>query len=189
MLDSVTDATRHIGGTRIEKGLSMTSRVIAVAPFVLTVFGATGDLAGRKLLPALFRRDFAGQLPDEATIFGVARGAMSQDDFLAIVRAAIMKYAPASETAGPELDRFLARITYIAADAEGENGWTELAAALSAYAGRIQVHYLATAPHLFGPICERLGHYGLSKGDSRIVIEKPIGKDLESQSGSIKPSA
>jgi glucose-6-phosphate 1-dehydrogenase len=46
----------------------MASRVIPVAPFVLTVFGATGDLARRKLLPALFRRDFAGQLPDEATV-------------------------------------------------------------------------------------------------------------------------
>jgi len=180
MLDRVTDAMRHISGDRIEQGSGLTSRVIPVAPFVLTVFGATGDLARRKLLPALFRRDFAGQLPDEAAILGVARGAMSRDDFLALMRASIVKHVPESETTGPELDRFLARISYMAADAEGENGWTELAAALSAYADRVQVHYLATAPHLFGPICERLGHYGLSKGDSRIVIEKPIGKDLES---------
>ena len=180
MLDRVTDAVRPIERDRIEKGSRMTSRVIPVSPFVLTVFGATGDLACRKLLPALFRRDFAGQLPDEATILGVARAAMSRDDFLAIVRAAITKYVPASETTGPELDRFLARISYIATDAESENGWAELVAALSAYAERIQVHYLATAPHLFGPICEKLGHYGLSKGNSRIVIEKPIGKDLKS---------
>ena len=180
MLDRVTDAMRHISRDRIEQGSGLTSRVIPVAPFVLTVFGATGDLARRKLLPALFRRDFAGQLPDEAAILGVARGAMSRDDFLALMRASIVKHVPESETTGPELDRFLARISYMAADAEGENGWTELAAALSAYSDRVQVHYLATAPHLFGPICERLGHYGLSKGDSRIVIEKPIGKDLES---------
>jgi glucose-6-phosphate 1-dehydrogenase len=180
MSNRLMDAPRgHRRGSNAN-GLSMTSRVIPVAPFVLTVFGATGDLARRKLLPALFRRDFAGQLPDGATVFGVARGAMSRDDFLAMVRAAIVKHVPASETKGPELDRFLARVSYMAADAEGENGWTELASALSAYAERIQVYYLATAPHLFGPICERLGHHGLSQGDSRIVIEKPIGKDLES---------
>ncbi len=169
-----------IGSVRIEAGARMKSRAIPVAPFVLTVFGATGDLARRKLLPALFRRDFAGQLPDAATIFGVARGPMPRDEFLAMVRSAILEHVPESKTTGPELDRFLARLDYVAADAEGENGWTDLAAALSKYAERIQVHYLATAPHLFGPICERLGRYGLAKGDSRIVIEKPIGKDVES---------
>lgn len=169
-----------IGSVRIEAGARMKSRAIPVAPFVLTVFGATGDLARRKLLPALFRRDFAGQLPDAATIFGVARGPMPRDAFLAMVRSAILEHVPESKTTGPELDRFLARLDYVAADAEGENGWTDLAAALSKYAERIQVHYLATAPHLFGPICERLGRYGLAKGDSRIVIEKPIGKDVES---------
>ena len=55
----------------------MTSRVIPVAPFVLTVFGATGDLARRKLLPALFHRDFDGQLPEAATILG-ARAATDE---------------------------------------------------------------------------------------------------------------
>ena len=169
-----------MGSVAIEKRASVTGRVIPLAPFVLTVFGATGDLARRKLLPALFRRDFAGQLPDAATIFGVARGPMPRDEFLAMVRAAILEHVPESKTTGPVLDRFLARLNYMAADAEGENGWAELAAALSHYAERVQVHYLATAPQLFGPICERLGSYGLATGDSRIVIEKPIGKDVES---------
>ena len=54
----------------------MTSRVIPVAPFVLTVFGATGDLARRKLLPALFHRDFDGQLPEAATILGIPQGTL-----------------------------------------------------------------------------------------------------------------
>ena len=169
-----------MGSVRMEAGPRMKGRVIPVAPFVLTVFGVTGDLARRKLLPALFRRDLAGQLPDAATIFGVARGAMPRDEFLTIVRSAILEHVPESKAAAVELDRFLARLHYVAADAEGENGWSDLAAALSNYAERIQVHYLATAPHLFGPICERLGHYGLAEGDSRIVIEKPIGNDVES---------
>jgi glucose-6-phosphate 1-dehydrogenase len=100
----------------------MTSRVIPVAPFVLTVFGATGDLARRKLLPALFHRDFDGQLPEAATILGAARRPMSRDQFVALARDAIVEHIPASQTGGPELDRFLARLLFVAIDAEGR-GW------------------------------------------------------------------
>lgn len=158
----------------------MTSRVIPVAPFVLTVFGATGDLARRKLLPALFHRDFAGQLPEEASILGVARRAMAPDEFIALARKAVVEHVPVSIATGPELERFLARLNYVAVDVEGEDGWTDLAGLITPHAGRIQVHYLATAPHLFGPICEKLGRYGLAEDEARVVIEKPIGKDLAS---------
>lgn len=158
----------------------MTSRVIPVAPFVLTVFGATGDLARRKLLPALFHRDFAGQLPEEASILGVARRAMAPDEFIALARKAVVEHVPVSIATGPELERFLARLNYVAVDVEGEDGWTDLAGVITPHAGRIQVHYLATAPHLFGPICEKLGRYGLAENEARVVIEKPIGKDLAS---------
>ncbi len=158
----------------------MTSRVIPVAPFVLTVFGATGDLARRKLLPALFHRDFAGQLPEAAIIVGAARRAMSRDAFIALARDAIVEHVSAAQTGGPELDRFLARLQFVAIDAEGEDGWAELARVMAAYAGRVQVYYLATAPQLFGPICEKLGRHGLAGTDAWVVIEKPIGKDLAS---------
>ena len=158
----------------------MTSRVIPVAPFVLTVFGAAGDLARRKLLPALFHRDFDGQLPEAATILGAARRPMSRDQFVALARDAIVEHIPASQTGGPELDRFLARLLFVAIDAEGEDGWAELVGATAPFAGRVQVYYLATAPHLFGPICERLGRPGLSANEARVVIEKPIGRDLAS---------
>jgi glucose-6-phosphate 1-dehydrogenase len=158
----------------------MTSRVIPVAPFVLTVFGATGDLARRKLLPALFHRDFDGQLPEAATILGAARRPMSRDQFVSLARDAIVEHIPASQTGGPELDRFLARLLFVAIDAEGEEGWAELVSAMAPFAGRVQVYYLATAPQLFGPICKRLGRHGLSGNEARVVIEKPIGKDLAS---------
>ena len=160
-----------------EKGFRMTSRVIPVPPFVLTVFGATGDLASRKLIPALFQRDLAGQLPDEANILGVARRAMTPEAFRDHARAAVLEHGGAP---GPVLDRFLARIDYLAADAAGDDGWDGLAARLGGFAGRVKVHYLATAPQLFGPICERLGRFGLAGEDARIVVEKPIGRDLAS---------
>ncbi|WP_029351806.1 glucose-6-phosphate dehydrogenase [Bosea sp. 117] len=158
----------------------MTSRVIPVAPFVLTVFGATGDLARRKLIPALFHRDLAGQLPAEASIVGVSRRVFTDDEFRAFARQALVDHVPASEMQGPEIDRFLARLHYVPVEAEAEQGWLELAGMLSQQAEGIRVFYLATAPQLFGPICERLGKYGLSENGARVVIEKPIGKDLAS---------
>ncbi|MFX5583156.1 glucose-6-phosphate dehydrogenase, partial [Acinetobacter baumannii] len=75
--------------------------------------GATGDLARRKLLPALFQRDVGGQLPAEAVIVGVARRAMTHDDFRALARAAIVEHVPGADGAGPDLDRFLARLHYV----------------------------------------------------------------------------
>jgi glucose-6-phosphate 1-dehydrogenase len=158
----------------------MTSRVIPVAPFVLVVFGATGDLARRKLLPALFQRDIAGQLPDEAAVIGVSRGPFSEPDYLALARQAIIDHVPAADVTAATLSRFLARLHYVAADADNDSGWEHLAAALRDYRDRITVFYLATGPELFGPICERVKKFGLAHENARVVVEKPIGKTLES---------
>jgi glucose-6-phosphate 1-dehydrogenase len=158
----------------------MTSRVIPVTPFVLAVFGATGDLARRKLLPALFQRDIGGQLPDEATIIGVSRGPLSEAAYLDLARQAITDHVPAAQVEPAELTRFLARLKYIAADADSDAGWEDLRTALKPYAARVNVFYLATGPALFGPICERLGRFGLAHENARVVVEKPIGKDLAS---------
>ncbi|GAB4069269.1 glucose-6-phosphate dehydrogenase [Ancylobacter sonchi] len=157
----------------------MTSRVIPVAPFVIAVFGATGDLSRRKLLPALFHRDIDGQLPDDAAIVGVSRRPLSDEDFRAFALQALNDHIPAAELVPELVERFLARITYISADAGREEGWDKLAERMKAAGERIKVYYLATAPELFGPICEKLGKYGLAE-DGRVVIEKPIGKNLAS---------
>ena len=87
---------------------------------------------------------------------------MSGDAFIALARDAIVEHVSAAQTGGPELDRFLARLQFVAIDAEGEDGWAELARVMAAYTGRVQVYYLATAPQLFGPICEKLGRHGLA---------------------------
>ncbi|MBB5374251.1 glucose-6-phosphate dehydrogenase [Acidocella aromatica] len=158
----------------------MTSRVIPVSPFALVVFGATGDLAKRKLLPAMFQRDLAGQLPEEATVIGAARAHLREDEFLALAREAIEEHVPASERDAQAMERFLARLRYVAVNATGEEGWQELAQALAPTKERIWVFYLATAPSLFGPICEHLGRFGLAGGNARVVVEKPVGRDLAS---------
>ncbi len=156
----------------------MTARVIPVDPFDLVVFGATGDLAQRKLLPALYHRDAAGQLPDGARILGASRRALSDDEFRALGRKAVSAEGGTIDTAA--LDRFLGRLGYTVADAGTDAGWPALAERLNQQPGLARVFYLATAPELFGPICDRLDHAGLSHNGARVVVEKPIGKSLAS---------
>jgi glucose-6-phosphate 1-dehydrogenase len=158
----------------------MTSRVIPVLPFVLVVFGATGDLARRKLIPAMFHRDIAGQLPDEASIIGVSRGDLDTGVFVAQAAQAIRDHVSEHIVTEAALEKFLGRVSYVQADADTDAGWEDLARALAPHEGRVQVFYLATAPSLFGMICERLGRFGLAGEQARVVVEKPIGKDLES---------
>jgi glucose-6-phosphate 1-dehydrogenase len=156
----------------------VTSRLIPVAPFDLVVFGASGDLARRKLLPALYRHERNGQLPAGVRIIGAARAAMTAAQFQGATRAAIEAFVPAADIAAADLARFLARIDYVALDATGAAGWPALGERLAAAPNAIRVFYLATAPQLFGPICERIGAQGLATAQSRVVIEKPIGRSL-----------
>jgi glucose-6-phosphate 1-dehydrogenase len=158
----------------------MTSRVIPVPPFVLVVFGATGDLARRKLFPALFHRDLDGQLPPDAKILGVSRGPMTEAEFVAMARKAVLQHVPEAKEDAAGLERFIARFGYTSLEGDQDAGWPELAAAMEPYRSRINVFYLATGPALFGPICERLGRFGLAHENARVVVEKPIGKDLAS---------
>ncbi|MDE1905987.1 MAG: glucose-6-phosphate dehydrogenase [Rhodospirillales bacterium] len=158
----------------------MTSRVIPVEPFVLVVFGATGDLSRRKLIPAMFERDAAGQLPGDVVLIGVSRGQLSQEAFAALAKEAVEEHVPKVERPAALMERFMKRLHYIAADATGEAGWADLAAQLAQYKQHTIVFYLATGPALFGPICENLGRFNLVRGNTRVVVEKPVGKDSAS---------
>ena len=157
----------------------MTSRVIPVAPFTLVVFGVTGDLARRKILPALLHRDMAGQLPSEARVIGVSRRPMSREEFQALAREAMGQFLPKDEVADAALPRFIERLDYVAADAMEPEGWEELKAKL-AERDDIKVLYLSTSPDLFGPIAEKVGSLGMADLNTRVVLEKPIGKNLAS---------
>jgi len=156
----------------------MVAQVIAVEPFDLVVFGATGDLAIRKLIPALYHRDADGQIPAEARIVGVSRRHLSSEAFREMAREAIGMHVGAADHDAAAIERFLARISYISVNATGEEGWSELAARFEGTT-RILICYLSTGPDLFVPICERLGACGLASR-ARLVVEKPIGKNLES---------
>ncbi len=154
----------------------MVSRVIPVDPFDLVIFGATGDLARRKILPGLFRRFHAGQIPDTARIIGAARTEMSPDAFRASVREALGEFGPKSKEA--DIDAFLRHIDYLQVDARGEDGWQALGPMLRDEA--VRAFYFSVGPGLFGDIAERLHHHGLVSPECRVVVEKPFGHDLDS---------
>ncbi len=157
----------------------MTSRVIPVEPFTLVVFGGTGDLSQRKILPALLHRDAAGQLPPEARIIAVSRRPLTDETFRHFARDALISHVSAADRDPEFLERFLQRIHYIQADAKEDAGWSDLSALLERR-DDIKVFYLATTPELFAPIAKRLGEQGMVGRNTRIVLEKPIGKNFRS---------
>ncbi len=150
-----------------------------VEPFDLVVFGGAGDLALRKLLPALYERERDQRLPDQGRIVAVARSPMDDATYRARARDALLRYVPKAEIDSGLLDRFVARLHYVASDASDAASLAPLAKLLSPD-GRVRAFYLATAPALFGPICRALGTAGLATPGSRVVLEKPIGHDLAS---------
>ena len=158
----------------------MTSQALPLDAFDLVIFGGTGDLARRKLLPALLQRFADEQMVPQSRIIATARDALSPDDYRKRIRAELLPAIEGDETARKALDGFLQRVDYRPLDATRDAGWAELAAALDGPAERVRVFYLATSPDLFAGICERLRAAGLSGGSSRVVIEKPIGRDLRS---------
>ncbi|WP_299559210.1 glucose-6-phosphate dehydrogenase [uncultured Sulfitobacter sp.] len=156
----------------------MVSRVIPVDTFDLVIFGGTGDLARRKILPGLYRRFCAGQVPTDARVVGAARSEHDTAEYRQMVREAIEEFGGPGTSECDQLDAFLARLEYVTIDAVGEQGWKELAD-LMAGTDRIEAYYFSVAPALFGDIAERLQKWGMADECARIVVEKPFGRDLE----------
>jgi glucose-6-phosphate 1-dehydrogenase len=158
----------------------MTSRIIAVEPFDLTVFGGAGDLAYRKLLPALYHRHRDGQIPPGARIIGVSRRAMSDGEYREATRKALGKHVAAEELEPATVQSFLDRLHFVPVDAKSDQGWNDLVSLLGEGKDRVRAFYLAVDPSLFGTISARLGKERLVTPQSRVIIEKPIGHDLAS---------
>ena len=153
----------------------MVSRVIPVEAFDLVIFGATGDLARRKIVPGLYRRFEAGQLPATARIIGAARTQQDDAAFRAEMHAAIREFLGEGQDEA-RVSAFLDLLGYVAIDARGTDGWAELKARMRPDV--VHAFYFSVAPALFGDIAERLASHGIADADSRIVVEKPFGRDL-----------
>ncbi len=156
------------------------AKLVPVDTFDLIIFGGTGDLAMRKLLPALYHRDRDGQVTAESRILAASRSEMTREAFLDVVREALHDNLAEGEFEDASWERFSNRIHYAQADAFDHDQWQDLTELLEGFEDRTRVAYLATAPSLFGPIAAGLKSNGLVTADSRIVLEKPLGRDLES---------
>jgi len=156
----------------------MVSRVIPVDVFDLVIFGGTGDLARRKILPGLYRRYLAGQMVADSRIIGAARAELTEDAFRDQVRAAIAEFVPKARQDAAAIEGFLGRIHYVPIDATGTGGWAQLKALMRENV--VRAFYFSVAPSLFGDIAQRLSEYGIADAWSRIVVEKPFGRDLAS---------
>ena len=155
----------------------MVSRVIPVDPFDLIIFGGTGDLAKRKILPGLFRRFCGGQIPTGSQIIGAARGDLDSAEFREFARGSIGEFSGLSKVDPAKLEDFLKCIHFVSVDAKGEKGWSELKELVHDDCTR--AFYFSVAPSLFGDLASRLKSHDLADDQTRIVVEKPFGHDLE----------
>src|SRR5512134_4126207 len=147
----------------------------------MVVFGGRGDLAKRKLLPALYELDRDNRLPPDGRIVAVSRGEMSQSEFINLVEAACIEFSSKGEPLSPEVwGRFSRRLSYVGMDATKPDGFGPLVSALKDRQQVVRVFYLATAPDLFGPTAANLGRNNLVTPQTRLVLEKPLGHDLAS---------
>ncbi|MDA9980062.1 glucose-6-phosphate dehydrogenase, partial [Yoonia sp.] len=105
----------------------MVSRVIPVDRFDLVIFGGTGDLARRKILPGLFRRFLSGQMPEGSRIIGAARSDLDGDGYREMIAGAVAEFGGEEKSNAKGLDAFLACLDYVAIDAKGDGGWAQLA--------------------------------------------------------------
>lgn len=157
------------------------STFIPVEPFDIIVFGGTGDLSRRKLLPSLYHRYCDGQIPDESRIIGVSRTKLDTSEFRALAKKSYLEFSGKADYSKGCWESFETHIDYVPIDVLAEDAnWAGLAKALPADEDRIRIFYLAMPPRMFADVCAGLKEAGLVTKNSRVVLEKPLGKDYDS---------
>ena len=152
--------------------------------FDLILFGGTGDLVWRKLMPALFQAFRHGSLPPGGRIVGVARDDLSDAQYRALIKARFDDVELAKRPSEEEFSRFADLLFYLRMDLSNPRDYPRLAATLKERTADTVVMYLATAPSLFMTFCEQAALAGLNDAPMqsrlRVVLEKPLGHDLAS---------
>jgi glucose-6-phosphate 1-dehydrogenase len=165
----------------------VTAPDLVLPPCDFTVFGGTGDLALRKLLPGLYEQERRRQLPAGTRIIGVSRSPLDDAGYRDLVTRALFDHVAEDHLEAGALHRLTARLHHLTLDVGSAEDWDRLHGLLKDRpASRpegvevTRIHYLAVASDLFGPICDRLDDLGLVTPQCRVVLEKPIGADLAS---------
>ena len=194
-LDSVCEAfyCKRPLGDKVEMALSPVTEVDdeleqagkPAGPCAMVVFGGTGDLTMRKLVPALYNLEKAGLLPQEFAVLGVAIDDLSLEEF----RKKATRFLQAEDHGSEAWDRFQQCLHYQRGDFGDEATYAKIREALAAIdqehgTSQNYLFYMATSPKFFCEIVRHLGRSGLSKQPDgqwrRVVIEKPFGQDLDS---------
>jgi len=149
----------------------------------IVIFGASGDLTVRKLIPAIYNQFVKGRLPKKLRVVGVSRSDLSEGAFRDKLREGVAEFAP-DLLSDPQWEMFAPVLTYVAADAATSDGMTKLKSALDACDDDLEnrLYYLSVAPALYAPIVHQLGEHGMADeatGWRRVVVEKPFGTDLK----------
>ena len=157
------------------------------SPIVFVIFGGAGDLARRKLVPALYDLFLDSRLPSRFKILGTGRGQMTDDSFRRRLREGVEQFSVGGMTDGKSWDDFASNVFYLQLDVGDSRAFANLAKDLSAYdekiSGRaVRIFYLAVPPDMFAPLVVGLADAKLNRDRShaRIVVEKPFGHDLDS---------
>jgi glucose-6-phosphate 1-dehydrogenase len=150
----------------------------------LTIFGASGDLTRRKLLPALYALAFRGLLPEHFAVVGVARTPETDDAFRRRMQEAVQQFAR-DEFRQDVWDRLAGGMRYVTAEFDQESGYDDLARVLGECdeqqgTGGNRLYYLAIPPRAFEAVVRGIGSHRSAQGWTRLIVEKPFGHDLES---------
>lgn len=152
--------------------------------FVMTIFGASGDLTKRKLMPALYSLYKEGRLSAEFSILGVGRTEYIDADYRLYILAQLQQYVKVEEQSKEAMDGFISHLYYLSIDPAQEVGYTTLRQRVKELSGQEQpdnlLFYLATPPSLYGVIPLHLKSVELNRVGARIIVEKPFGYDKES---------
>jgi glucose-6-phosphate 1-dehydrogenase len=163
---------------------------VDIEPFTMVIFGGSGDLSRRKLLPTLYHLCHDQNLPDEYSIMGVASSARSDDEYRELVRKSIDQFSEGSVNWSC-WEEFSKHLFYIQGNFDDNNTYTKLSKRLEEISGftakgtREIIYYMAVPPHFLPDIFERLSLCNLCRGiyDTRVIVEKPFGRDRESAAG------
>jgi glucose-6-phosphate 1-dehydrogenase len=157
-----------------------------IHPTTMVIFGGTGDLCQRKLLPAIYNLAHEGALPERFNLIAVSRSDIPHDDYRAMARESIQKFSR-RKADDQVLDKLLAQVRYVPGVFDDDSVYDKLDEQLKEFDSEAGIEfnrlfYLSTAPAFFATIVEKLGDHGLNKQEDaevRVVIEKPFGTRLQ----------
>ncbi|MBU2287936.1 MAG: glucose-6-phosphate dehydrogenase (NADP(+)), partial [Gammaproteobacteria bacterium] len=148
--------------------------------FDLVLFGGTGDLAWRKLMPALFQAFRHGSLPEGGRIIGIARDSLDDDAYRDLIQSRFEAVEGAKRPTREEFRQFAFMLHFLRMDLSKPDDYAALARMLNARRADTVVMYLATAPGLFTQVVQQIAAARLNDERTRLVLEKPLGHDLAS---------